>query len=629
MTSREHLVELARSARHVTLAARLGMEEAAFDEWLAQRLGDRSCDEPMAGTRSALWEDNEDPNFSTYQKRSKYPRLHPAAEAALVSRYQIMRARANANILFISAIAGRYETPKSHEHLISTADYLLFSDVIEKHPLYRVNDFPYFNSDPVRMARFIKTHAHIFASGYEVAVWIDGSMIVRGDLSEEISAFIQSELPLGAIYHPFRQSIYEEGEVCVQRAKDDATAINRQLMRYRSESVYPNFLIESGLMMFRVNHPELPKIMKRWWGEIEHGSRRDQISLPYAIQKSGNDWHRITADGISVRNHRKIVLVDHEPYLDPVHKFEKGAEDEERRFREEREDRITAQAGRCIDVVVCVHNALEAVMRCLASVAAHRDPTCHRIIIVNDGSAMETTDWLRDFAFRNENCLIIEHAIAHGYTRAANAGMAASDREALVLLNSDTEVPPYWIEKLFDAFDSFPDIGIVGPMSNAASHQSLPDHKSGGGNTAINELPTGFTVPAMDRWCEEQAEGAATAMVPLVHGFCFAIRREVREAIGHFNEEEFPFGYGEENDYCMRATNAGFLLAVALHTFVFHQKSQSFESERRQALMRMGSEKLREIHGRDRIANAVRSMQENPAFVRLRHLSGSLPYHSI
>ncbi len=42
--------------------------------------------------------------------------------------------------------------------------------------------------------------------------------------------------------------------------------------------------------------------------------------------------------------------------------------------------------------------------------------------------------------------------------------------------------------------------------------------------------------------------------------------------------------------------------------------------------MKSGAVKLREIHGKEPIVNAVRSMQENPAFVRLRQLATALPY---
>lgn len=612
------------------VAARLGMTDADFHQWLGRRLQPSEPDGSHdPGTHRALWEDLSDPNFSSYMRAvARYPALHPAATRAVLSRYRRLRTCQDADVAFVTASAGRYDTPKWHEHLLPTADYLLFSDTIKQHPLYEVRPFPYYNIDPTRMARFIKTHPRTVAPGYKVVVWIDGNIVIRGDLREEIDSFRRSGCAIGAISHPLRNSIYDEADACRLLGKDEPTLIERQLARYRAHAFHSQYLIESNVMMFSLDHPQLTEALSFWWGEIEQGSRRDQLSLPFAIEQSGVEWHRLTELGVSARNHPKLVIVEHEPFREPVYSSSEDLNEPATSFTSVKERRLAAQTGRRMDVVVCVHDALDCVERCLTSVAANRDVSVHRIIIVNDGSQTETTEWLRSFAQRHENCQLIEHQTALGYTRAANAGMAASDGEALVLLNSDTEVAPNWIEKLFDAFDSFPEVGIVGPMSNAASQQSIPDHRSSTSNTAINPLPEGYDVARMDQWCEEQAAEQASVLVPFVHGFCFAIKRKVLASIGMFNDEAFPFGYGEENDFCLRATNAGHLLAVALHTFVFHEKSRSFGSEERVALMKSGAEKTREIHGRERIVNRVRSMKENPAFVRLRYLSMALPYTS-
>jgi glycosyltransferase involved in cell wall biosynthesis len=54
-------------------------------------------------------------------------------------------------------------------------------------------------------------------------------------------------------------------------------------------------------------------------------------------------------------------------------------------------------AGEPIDIIVCVHNALEDVRLCLESAQENLLPQ-HRIIIVNDCSDDETTSYLRMFA---------------------------------------------------------------------------------------------------------------------------------------------------------------------------------------------------------------------------------------
>src|SRR3712207_8814600 len=46
------------------------------------------------------------------------------------------------------------------------------------------------------------------------------------------------------------------------------------------------------------------------------------------------------------------------------------------------------------------------------------------------------------------------------------------------------------------------------------------------------------------------------------NGFCMYIRRDCLDAVGMLDEEAFPRGYGEENDFCMRATRDGWINLV-------------------------------------------------------------------
>ena len=72
----------------------------------------------------------------------------------------------------------------------------------------------------------------------------------------------------------------------------------------------------------------------------------------------------------------------------------------------------------------------------------------------------------------------------NGYTKAANIGIRKSHADYIVLLNSDTIVTNNWIEKLIISLLTTPNAGIVGPMSNAASYQSIPNIKGTGKQTA-------------------------------------------------------------------------------------------------------------------------------------------------
>ena len=273
-------------------------------------------------------------------------------------------------------------------------------------------------------------------------------------------------------------------------------------------------------------------------------------------------------------------------------------------------------AGPTVDVIVCVHDALDDVRRCLWSLVDKTDRPL-RLVIVNDGSDAATTEYLRSVAAAEPALHLVENLEPpHGYTIAANLGMRAATGSYLVLLNSDTVVTHGWLDRIVECGESDPAIGILGPLSNAASHQSVPRLREAGGWSA-NPLPSFVT-----------ADGVATLLAAIspaqrprfrfVNGFCFVVKRPVVDAIGYFDEEHFGSGYCEENDYCVRAADAGFQLAVVDDAYVFHAKSRSFTTEGRDRLAKHNYQAFLEKHGRERIQAMVETQEADRALTPLR-----------
>ncbi len=69
----------------------------------------------------------------------------------------------------------------------------------------------------------------------------------------------------------------------------------------------------------------------------------------------------------------------------------------------------------------------------------------------------------------------------------------------MILLNSDTVVSPGWVNRLIACAESDPRIGLVGPLSNTASWQSIPDVRLPDGEWAENPLGEGTTPEDMAR----------------------------------------------------------------------------------------------------------------------------------
>ncbi len=272
--------------------------------------------------------------------------------------------------------------------------------------------------------------------------------------------------------------------------------------------------------------------------------------------------------------------------------------------------------ARTTDIVVCVHDALNDVKHCLTSVARNTPQAMNTIYIVNDGSDAETTLWLRRFAARHQ-AVLLESAEAQRYTKAANRGMRASSGDYVVLLNSDTIVPEGWLDRLLECAESDQAIGIVGPLSNAASYQSVPEIRSADGDWIANQLPRGLTVDDMAALIARISDRRFPE-VTFINGFCYVIKRAVIERIGYFDEETFPKGYGEENDYSLRAADAGFKLAIADHAYVYHAKSKSYTDEVRRTLSGTSQQSLLKKHGEERFRTALQTMNDEHELEPLR-----------
>jgi len=221
-----------------------------------------------------------------------------------------------------------------------------------------------------------------------------------------------------------------------------------------------------------------------------------------------------------------------------------------------------------VAVVIPVYRGMQETRRCLASVLEDLDEETTEIIVIDDCSPEPgMTEWLRELAAEGEVTLL-RNDVNRGFVASVNRGMAAAGDRDVVLLNSDTEVPAGWLSRLAGHAYSSPRIGSVTPYSNNATICSWPSIKGG-------DLPPGRSVGDMDAAFLAGNRGRQVD-IPTAVGFCMYIRRDCLAAVGGFDEATFGRGYGEENDFCLRATAAGWRHVLACDTFVFHAGETSF-----------------------------------------------------
>ncbi len=241
--------------------------------------------------------------------------------------------------------------------------------------------------------------------------------------------------------------------------------------------------------------------------------------------------------------------------------------------------RLRVCSEKPIDVIVPVYKGLHETLCCILSVLTARPSCAYELIVLNDASP----DAALSFCLRNIGgrglITLLDNPANLGFVKTANRGLALHPDRDVVLLNSDTEVAGDWLDRLRRAAYSAAQVGTVTPLSNNATICSYPAF------CADNAIPDDVNPVLLDQLCAACNEGDYMD-VPTGVGFCMYFRRDCLKGIGLLDEEHFGKGYGEENDFCMRAMESGWRHLLALDTFVYHRGGTSFGADKKPAVER-------------------------------------------
>lgn len=278
-----------------------------------------------------------------------------------------------------------------------------------------------------------------------------------------------------------------------------------------------------------------------------------------------------------------------------------------------------------VDVIIPVHNAFTDLQQCLKSIDRCSEKSLNQIIIVDDASDEQTADWLRRYACRHSNVLLIRNENNEGFTKSCVRGIDASKAPVFVLLNSDTIVSPGWMSGLWRGLDADDRHAMAGPLSNSAYFQSL-------------QFPVEFSV--LDERSQISAVHAAAAVigafgtpeyckVPFLSGFCAMIRRTAYDAVNGFDTAAFPQGYWEIQDLALRMIDRGIYPCLVDNVFVYHKQSASTASELKNQLVIQGFKQICGSFGAIRVLFAEEMCRNLPVIVKQHmNLFRNFPLHT-
>lgn len=212
-----------------------------------------------------------------------------------------------------------------------------------------------------------------------------------------------------------------------------------------------------------------------------------------------------------------------------------------------------------LSVIVTSYNTRELVRDCLNSIYKTPPSDSYEIVLVDDASSDGTSEMVSASFPEVE---LLRNPINQHYARSNNRALDHARGRFLLLLNNDTIVSPFALDRMIQFLREHPDAGMVGAKllnedgSIQWSVKALPSAAAAlfGGRSIISKL---FPSNRFSRQHLLHIDRNMTE--PFVAGFVSGagsmMPREAFEKIGHLDPQFF---YHVDADYCKRLMDAGY-----------------------------------------------------------------------
>lgn len=241
-----------------------------------------------------------------------------------------------------------------------------------------------------------------------------------------------------------------------------------------------------------------------------------------------------------------------------------------------------------VSVLIPIAGLSDVVRQTLLVVAeALRIDHGHEVLVGLDGCG-EFEDEVQSL-FRASG---VEPTFLKTQTRVGFAGMInmlagkTTEERHLLWLNSDCLILPETIGRLTAHLENDASLASVTALTNHGSIASFPIFNRPFAGVASGDILQIAETAAL-------VGGKLVIDLPTCVGHCVLVSRDAWQRVGPLNETRYPKGYGEENDWSLRAATFGLRHVLALDAYVWHQGSGTFGEEKR-SLLRVGLQALNE-----------------------------------
>lgn len=212
-----------------------------------------------------------------------------------------------------------------------------------------------------------------------------------------------------------------------------------------------------------------------------------------------------------------------------------------------------------ISIVIVTHQAAEFIGQNLERLYALRTNVKFDVIIVDNDSTDGTPELIRA---RFPQVRLIRNAYNSGFAHACNQGAAVAYGEIILFFNPDMLMGEGALEKVRDTLRARPEIGAMSVKLVYPDGSTVRSVRRDPGLS--DQLAVMLKIPHLlprinNRYVGADYDLDRSAAVDSVRGSFFALRRNVLNEVGYFDERNF-FIWFDEVDLCKRLRSAGYLV---------------------------------------------------------------------
>ncbi len=390
-----------------------------------------------------------------------------------------------------------------------------------------------------------------------------------GDVAEQTAALVLSQQYAGqdvyekinelnelVEYMRLKNRLKRLPKTVVERCKSKVQAIQSTLFELQE-------MVKSGELKQKIapvsQIAKNPQVFKKAWYYLKRGE------IKYLYTKAKEKIKK------NLANSKDFAVVEPKEYFVPFDVKEYSLD------------------GEVVDIIIPVYNGIEYLKPLFASIKRNTT-AAYRLIVVEDCSPdSNVKPLLKELLQEHKETILLENEENLGFVKSVNRALQKVEND-FVILNTDTEVPPLWLERLLYPIKKMESVASTTPFTNAGTIASFPKFLE---DNAIFE---GLPLDELDKHFWQVNAKNHYAAMPTGVGFCMGVNYKLTQEIGFFDEASFGKGYGEENDWCQRAIEHGYKNLLVPNLFVYHKHGGSFAADLKQKLLGENYAKLLQKH---------------------------------